>query len=326
MNKETLACDPNRWQSQTAPSQIEAELAFYGLEHGRSPEYLGANGIFVIGYYYRLYPERNTIHSFNPQTGKELKKDVREMFDVSTPRGRREKKGFEKLTRLFFEGDPGDIFVWLSPAEENLYPYPRLYFAQKKEANLIEAYDLNTDLSFAQLRELLYLLSKQEITAQNSEEILGFPLLLRQEGPQIIFESLKKVGVKELHGVPLDVVENQFREKVWEKLLLENRSLASKVATEVWESVDQENFYQARLWVAWYEEAIRKQGGFFAPRSSCGGALTANFSPKAPFYYGLPIFGLEITRSRTCPVCGWPLLSPVPVGGHCPHCGTERKC
>ena len=158
MNKEALACDPARWQHQTTPSQIEADLTFYGLEHGRSPEYLGSEGVFIIGYYYRLYPEKNAIHSFNPQKEEELEKDVREMFNTETLRGQQEKEGFEKLTQLFFKANPGDSFVWLSPAEENLYPYPRIYFGQKKEADLIEAYDLNTDLSFTRLKELLCVL------------------------------------------------------------------------------------------------------------------------------------------------------------------------
>lgn len=329
MNKETLACDPARWQRQTTPSQIEADLAFYGLEHGRSPEYLGSEGVFIIGYYYRLYPEKNAIHSFNPQKEEELEKDVREMFNTKTLRGQQEKEGFEKLTQLFFKANPGDSFVWLSPAEENLYPYPRIYFGQKKEAELIEAYDLNTDLSFTKLKELLCLLGNSKIAAQNKEEILNSPLLLQDKNPQIIFESLKKIDVKKLHGVSLEAIKNQFREKIWEKPLRENHSPASRAAGKIWENVSQGRFYQARLWVAWYEEAIRKQGGFFAPQSSCGAALASilALNPQSYSYYGWPFFGLEITpRAKACPACGWPLLTPVPVGGHCPHCGTERKC
>ena len=327
MNKEALACDPARWQRQTSPSQIEADLTFYGLEHGRSPEHLGSEGVFIIGYYYRLYPEKNAIHSFNPQKEEELEKDVREMFNTETLRGQQEKEGFEKLTRLFFKANPGDSFVWLSPAEENLYPYPRIYFGQKKEANLIEAYDLNTDLSFADLKKLLSLLSNQKITIQNNQEILSSPLLLQNENPQIIFESLKKIGVGKLHGVSLEAIENQFREKIWEKPLRENHPLASRAAGKIWESVSQERLYQAQLWVAWYEEAIRREGGFFAPQSSCGAALASILALNPQSYYGRPFFGLEIIpRAKACPACGWPLLTPVPVGGHCPHCGTERKC
>ena len=327
MNKETLACDPARWQHQTSPFQIEADLAFYGLEHGRSPEYLGSEGVFIVGYYYRLCPEKNAIHSFNPQKEEEFEKDVREMFNTETLRGQQEKEGFEKLTRLFFKANPGDSFVWLSPAEENLYPYPRIYFGQKKEAELIEAYDLNTNLSLTKIKELLYLLGNSKVAAQNKEEILNSPLLLQNENPQIIFESLKKIGVKKLHGVSLEAIENQFREKIWEKSLWQNHSPASRVAGKIWESVSQGRFYQARLWIAWYEEAIRREGGFFAPQSSCGGALASILSQKTQVYYGLPFLGLEIIpRSKSCPACGWPLLNPVPVGGHCPHCGTERKC
>ena len=325
MNKEALACDPARWQRQTTPSQIEADLAFYGLEHGRSPEYLGAEGIFVVGYCYRLCPEKNAIHSFNPQTGEEFEKDVREMFNTETLRGQQEKEGFEKLTRLFFKANPGDSFVWLSPAEENLYPYPRIYFGQKKETKLIEATTKHR-LKLYKVKELLCLLGNSKVAAQNKEEILNSPLLLQNENPQIIFESLKKIGVKKLHGVSLEAIENQFREKIWEKSLLKNHSPASQVAGKIWESVSQGRLYQARLWVAWYEEAIKKQGGFFAPQSSCG-PLASILALNPQSYYGWPFFGLEITpRAKACPACGWPLLTPVPVGGHCPHCGTERKC
>ena len=326
MNKEALACDPARWQHQTSPFQIEDDLTFYGLEHGRPPEYLGVNGVFITGYYYRLNERENTIHSFNPRQEEEFEKDVREMFDVSTPRGRQEKEGFEKLTRLFFKGTPGDVFLWISPAEEGFYQYPRLYFAQKKEANLIEAYDLNTDLSFADLKKLLSLLSNQKITVQNNQDILSSPLLISQEELQIIFTSLRKIGVENLHNVPLEIIEKQFQEKAWEKPLLKNRPLASKASLRIWESVNEGRLYQARLWVAWYEEAIKKQGGFFAPQSSCGAAISSLLSSPNSAYYGFPAFALEISARTKCPVCGWPLLTPVPVGGHCPHCGTERKC
>jgi len=327
MNKEALACDPARWQYQTTSAQIEDDLAFYGLEHGRSPEYLGVNGVFITGYYYRLNERENTIRSFNLQKEEEFEKDVREMFDISTPRGRQEKEGFEKLTRLFFKGTPGDVFLWASPAEEGFYQYPRLYFAQKKEANLIEAYDLNTDLGFADLKKLLSLLSNQKITVQNNQEILSSPLLIPQEELQIIFTSLRKIGVKNLHDVPLEIIEKQFQEKAWENPLLKNRPLASKASLRIWESINEGRFYQARLWVAWYEEAIRREGGFFAPQSSCGGALASILSQETQVYYGLPFLGLEIIpRAKSCPACGWPLLTPVPVGGHCPHCGKERKC
>ena len=338
MNKEALACDPARWQRQTTPSQIEADLTFYGSEHGHSPEYSSAEGIFAIGYYYQVNPEQKTIYSLNPENSSVFPKDVREMFDTTTPRGQQEKDGFEKLTQLFFSAPPGSLAIWISPAGDT-YPYPRIYMGQVSKIDesgnkIIEALDFNCDLNPQQLKALLKEFDPQNYlpSMTSTAEFLNHPLLLTPNPekpirfPEEILVAIKKLGVAYIHNIPIEIVASQIKEKIWQKYLEKSKRVARQIAPKIKVALDSQNRYQALFYMAQFEQEISRQGGFFAPQSSCGAAISSLLSSPNSAYYGLPAFTLEISARTKCPACGWPLLTPVPVGGHCPHCGTERKC
>ena len=121
-----LACNPNRWSAPNQQlSRIETETAYYGLEHGFSPEHQKENGVFVIGYYYQINPQQETIYSLNPKDNSIYPQDVRQMLTTTTSREQQEKMGFEKLTQLFFAAPVESLALWICPAS-NPNPPPRI--------------------------------------------------------------------------------------------------------------------------------------------------------------------------------------------------------
>ena len=342
MSKEKLACNPNRWSvSQKPLSAIETETAYYGLEHGYSPEYQKEKGVFVIGYYYQVNPQQETIYSLSPEDNSVYPQDVRQMLKTTTKRDQQEKMGFEKLTQLFFAAPPagGGLTIWVSPAGDT-YPYPRIYMGQvgatdENSNKTIEALDFNCDLNNHQLKALLEKLDPQIHLPQTPDagDFLDHPLLLTPNKgrptrrPEEILTAIKELGINYIHSVPMEKVIQQTEEKTWQTYLEKSRKIAQRTAPKIKAALDAQNHYQALLYMAQFEQEIAYQGGFFALQSSCGSAISSIFTHSPRLRYGLPAFGLEITGgAKTCPVCGHTLPHPISIGGHCPYCGTERKC
>ncbi|PIS15132.1 hypothetical protein COT63_01595 [Candidatus Shapirobacteria bacterium CG09_land_8_20_14_0_10_38_17] len=339
MNKETLACDPSRWNHQTPPDQIKEDLAFYGLEHGHSPEHQKEKGVFVIGYYYQVNSQQKTIYSLNPENGSTYPQDVRQMFDTSTLRGQQEKIGFEKLTQLFFVAPAGSLAIWISPAGDT-YSYPRIYMGQVGSTDengnkTIEAIDFNCDLKDQQLKSLLEKLDPQIYLTPTPDDndFLQSPLLLTPgeekpiHHPKEILTAIKELGISHIHGVPIEKIVPQIEEKTWQIYLEKSKEITQRIAFKIKTALDAQNHYQALFYMAQFEQEIAHQGGFFALQSSCGAAISSIFSLSPRPQYGLPAFGLEITGNiQTCPACGHTFNHSIPIGGHCPYCGAERKC
>ena len=342
MSQERLACNPNRWSApDTQLSRIETETAYYGIEHGHSPEYQKEKGVFVIGYYYQVNPQQETIYSLSPEDGSIYSQDVRQMLKTTTERDQQEKIGFEKLTQLFFAASPagGALAIWVSPAG-NAYPHPRIYMGQVGETDenghkTIEALDFNCDLTNHQLKALLEKLDPQIHLpkAPNASDFLDHPLLLNPNSerpirrPEEVLDAIKKLGINYIHGVPIEKVIRQTEKKIWQTYLEKSRKIAQETASKIKTALKAQNHYQALLYMAQFEQEIVYQGGFFALQSSCGSAISSIFAHSPRPQYGPPVFGLEITGSaKTCPACGHILTHPVSIGGHCPYCGTERKC
>jgi len=340
MSKEALACDPSRWSVPNKPlSRIETETAYYGLEHGYSPEHQKEKGVFVIGYYYQVNSAQKTVYSLNPEDGSIYPQDVRQMLKTTTQRDQQEKAGFEKLTQLFFAAPAESLAVWVSPAGDT-YPHPRIYMGQvgKTDENgnkTIEALDFNCDLTNQQLKALLEKLAPQIYLPQapNAGDFLDHPLLFtpnKEEPtrrPEEILTAIKELGINYIHGVPIEKVFQQTKEKIWQTYLEKSKKIAQRTAPKIKAALDAQNHYQALLYMAQFEQEIAYQGGFFALQSSCGSAISSIFTHSSRPRYGLPAFSLEITGgAKTCPVCGHTLTHPIPIGGHCPYCGAERKC
>ena len=340
MSQERLACNPHRWSaSKKSLAVIETETAYYGLEHGYSPEYQKEKGVFVIGYYYQVNSAQKTIYSLNPEDDSIYPQDVRQMLATTTPREQQEKMGFEKLTQLFFAAPAGSLTIWVSPAGDT-YPHPRIYMGQinatdENSNKTIEALDFNCDLNNQQLKALLEKLNPQIYLPQTPDagDFLNHPLLLTPNWkkptrhPEEILDAIKKLGINYIHGVPIEKVIQQTEEKIWKTYLEKSRKIARRTAPKIKAALDAQNHYQALLYMAQFEQEIAYKGGFFALQSSCGSAISSIFTHSPRPRYGLPTFGLEITGgAKTCPVCGHTLPHPISIGDHCPYCGTERKC
>lgn len=334
MTQEQLACNPRRWRAVRNEAAVAADILFYLAEHGYPPEILGEKGLFLIGYHYLFNPEDNTIFPLNPLTGTPYPRDAREMFNL---------EGFNRLVNQLF---PGSLFLWISPADPNLnYFYPRIYLGkveenpQKEGSYLIEAIDFNNDFSLEELRAILKDFSPQK-EAKTPEDFRRQPIVippssgLKNIGDLLdriekIISQKRKEDEVIIHRIPFAVIKEQWQKRSWEKVVTQFRTLAQKTAEQISPKIEEGDFNGALWSLAQLEQIVAAQGGFFAPQSSCGAAITSLRGEK--FFLGIPssfIFLSSSTQEKggRCPVCGHYLTRPVAVGQPCPYCGTIRRC
>ncbi len=339
MSKENLACDPKKFKDKSL-KEITLDLGYYAAEHGFSPENLGQKGIFLIGYQYLAHPPKNSFLAINPYDNQPLAKDVRDMFDTTSLRGRLEKQGFEKLVAKIFSSPPKSFFIWISPPDP--YPWPRIYFGQLDQKNedgsfSVDAFDFNNDFSQEELAAILSFFDPTINPTVTKDFILNPVIIPNQEEKTFVdlltqIETVVRQKRKEekilIHRVPFKEVKNQLKHLVWQEKLKQFKVQGEYHSQIIYQAIKNNRYHQALLAVADFEIAIAKKGGFFAPDSSCGRAIF-QFLNQGFNLRGLPTRGvflnLEPFRS-TCPICGQPLPKPIAIGECCPWCGTERRC
>ena len=342
----SLAADPEKWRSKWHSKEkigeekikqiITDEAAYYATENGHSPEQLGEEGLFWIGYRYWTDLREGKVYPL-ALNGEKIPQDVRFFFDTTTPQGRKEKENFERVVETFLRAPDGSLVIWVSPAGHQ-YSYPRIYLAQMEITNPqgereINALDFNVDFSPETLWRLLKTMDPSLNPPQENEEQLAkeIIILLPQDNqprqPAEILAALEKIGRRQIHGVPLRVVAQQLEERTWEEVLQTNLAIAREM--ELAQRIKKARSKQEALWVvAQFEmQSILSSNAVFGP-SSCGSAIGGkDFLNSRRTFPGLPAFISISTINNEgvsrCPHCGHRFCCPLKKGSRCPYCGQK---
>jgi len=329
------AINPENWRSgKKTGEEITTDAAYYATENGHSPEQLGEKGLFWIGYRYWTDLKERKVYPLT-LNGEKIPQDVRSVLDTTTPQGRKEKENFERVVETFLRVPDGSLVIWVSPAGHQ-YPYPRIYLAQMGITNpqgerKINALDFNVDFSPGTLWRLLKTMDPSLNPPQENEEQLAKEVivLLPQDNqprqPAEILTALEKIGCRQIHGVSLEIVARQLKERAWEEILQTNLTIAQKM--KLAQRIKEARSEQEALWVIAQFEAqlMLSSGAVFGP-SSCGSAVGGGvlLNPHRTFP-GLPVSMGTVNHESLsrCPHCGHRFCCPLKKGSRCPYCGQK---